>query len=642
MAKSDYWQERFIKEEERRNKDARTYLSSIEKQYDKALRNIEKDINNWYSRLAKNNDISLREAKMLLSKNELEEFKWTVQEYIEKGQENAISKEWMKQLENVSAKVHISKLEALKVQIQNEIEGLYGERLKGMEDYLERIYGDTYYRSAFIIQKGIGIGWSLSVLDTNKVNQIIHKPWAIDEKNFSERIWEDKAKLINTLHTGLTQNIIRGSAPDELIRQISKEFGVKKSVAGRLVMTESAAYSSKAQEQCFKDLDVEKYEIIATLDTSTSAICREMDGKVFQMKDYLVGVTANPFHPNCRTVTAPYFEDDVTSMRAMRTEDGKTEYVSANMKYDEWYKKYVTGEYTAKKNKKNDTMEKSTSSNTQLPVLEISQREIDSQIKNAKTVTEINDLCEGYFSNIKSKIKKVNFEGCDLGVAKENAIKLVDLDSRFESDLIEIKTDIFNNADVSGACRPTDESYEKFLNTKGVSKLDSVIRLNVKNLESRAKVMKDWKEYCFSTPISVSSNAPVDEINAAVSTLVHEYGHSILPGKANEFLLKEGGINSKFTTMVKFYKQYMKELKDLEDEINQIFFSYAGKENGRELGYRASEELRKKYAEIRISAYSTKTVGEFIAEAFCNAELSSNPKKWSIKVHDFIVEYFGK
>lgn len=341
MVKSSYWQERFTKEEERRNKDARAYLSSIEKQYDKALRNIEKDINNWYSRLAKNNDISLREAKMLLSKNELEEFKWTVQEYIEKGQENSISKEWMKQLENASAKVHISKLEALKVQIQNEIEGLYGERLKGMEDYLERVYGDTYYRSAFIIQKGIGIGWSLSVLDTNKVNQIIHKPWAIDGKNFSERIWEDKVKLINTLHTGLTQNIIRGSAPDELIRQISKEFGVKKSTAGRLVMTESAAYSSKAQEQCFKDLDVEKYENIATLDTSTSPICREMDGTVFPMKDYLVGVTAPPFHPNCRTCPAPYFEDDVTSMRAMRTEDGKTGYVSANMKYDEWYKKYV-------------------------------------------------------------------------------------------------------------------------------------------------------------------------------------------------------------------------------------------------------------------------------------------------------------
>lgn len=341
MVKSNYWQERFLKEEERRNKDARAYLKRIEKQYDMTLRDIERDINDWYVRLAKNNEITLREAKMLLSKDELEEFHWTVEEYIEKGRENALSQEWIKQLENASAKVHISKLEALKVQIQNEIEGLYGERLKGMEDYLERIYGDTYYKTAFEIQKGIGIGWSLSSLDTDKINQVIHKPWAVDEKNFSERLWEDKTKLINTLHTGITQNIIRGFAPDNLIRQISKEFGVKKSIAGRLVMTESAAYSSKAQEQCFKDLDVEKYEIIATLDTSTSTICREMDGKVFDMKDYQVGTTANPFHPNCRTCTVPYFEDDTSSMRAMRNKDGKIEYVPANMKYEEWYKKYI-------------------------------------------------------------------------------------------------------------------------------------------------------------------------------------------------------------------------------------------------------------------------------------------------------------
>ena len=149
MMKSSYWQERFLKEEQRRNKDARVYLSIIEKQYDKALRNIEKDINDWYSRVAKNNEISLRDAKMLLSKNELKEFHWTIEEYIQKGKENAVSQEWMKQLENASAKVHISKLEALKVQIQNEIEGLYGERLKGMEDYLERVYGDTYYRFCF-------------------------------------------------------------------------------------------------------------------------------------------------------------------------------------------------------------------------------------------------------------------------------------------------------------------------------------------------------------------------------------------------------------------------------------------------------------------------------------------------------------
>lgn len=97
-----------------------------------------------------------------------------------------------------------------------------------MQNYLVRTYGETYYHTAYEIQKGNGVGWSLNRLDTNKVNAIIHKPWAADGKNFSDRIWEDKTKLINTLHTGLTQNFIRGEAPDKLISSITKEFNVKK------------------------------------------------------------------------------------------------------------------------------------------------------------------------------------------------------------------------------------------------------------------------------------------------------------------------------------------------------------------------------------------------------------------------------
>ena len=73
--KSSYWQERFTEEEERVNKDARAYSRRIEQQYDMALRNIEKDINDWYVRIAKNNNVSLLEAKRMLSAKELAEFK---------------------------------------------------------------------------------------------------------------------------------------------------------------------------------------------------------------------------------------------------------------------------------------------------------------------------------------------------------------------------------------------------------------------------------------------------------------------------------------------------------------------------------------------------------------------------------------
>ena len=107
-------------------------------------------------------------------------------------------------------------------------------------------------------------------------------------------------------------------------------------------MTESAFFASASQKDCYNDLDVEKYEIVATLDLKTSKTCRYLDGKVFEMKDYEVGVTAPPFHNYCRTVTAPYFDDELANeKRIARSSDGQVYYVDANIKYNEWYKKYV-------------------------------------------------------------------------------------------------------------------------------------------------------------------------------------------------------------------------------------------------------------------------------------------------------------
>lgn len=344
---SSYWADRFISEEERRDRDNRRYYSTIEKEYNKALASLEKDIEYWLGRIAKNNDISLSGAKELLSKKELQEFKWTVEEYIKKGEDNGVSGQWLKQLENASARVHIQRLEALKIQIQNKIENMYTTRDKSMEDYLCRVYKDTYYHTVFEIDKGIGsIQSSFNKLDDRKVLQIIHKPWAIDGKDFSTRIWEDKANLVNTLHTGLTQSLIRGGNLDDVVNDISQfvssKIKNKKYIASRLVTTESAAYASKAQEQAYKDLSVDKYEILATLDLHTSDICQDLDRKIFDRQDYQVGVTAPPFHPHCRTVTVPWFPDDVdTGERTARGKDGKVGYVPQNMTYKEWYNKYV-------------------------------------------------------------------------------------------------------------------------------------------------------------------------------------------------------------------------------------------------------------------------------------------------------------
>ncbi len=344
MKNNEYWQERFVLLEESQNKKSEEYLNILKEEYEKSLSKIEKDITNWYTRLADNNEMSLANAKKLLNKKELQEFKWNVEEYIQKGKENAVNQKWMQELENASTRVHIERLEAIKMQIQNELELLNVKQDKETTDLLKNQYENAYYKSAFEIQKGLEQYWNIQPLNTNQIDKIISKPWTTDNKTFSDRIWNNKENLLNTLQKDLTQATIRGDDIQNIINKIEKDFKVSKNRAGTLVMTESAFFSSVGQKECFSNLGVKKYEIVATLDTHTSQICQEIDGTIFDMKDYETGITAPPFHPNCRTTTVPYFNDEFTESekRFYRDENGKNGYVDSKMKYKEWKEKYVT------------------------------------------------------------------------------------------------------------------------------------------------------------------------------------------------------------------------------------------------------------------------------------------------------------
>lgn len=345
MKTADYWKDRFEQIEKIcHDKGAVTYRD-IEEQYRKAQREIESQISVWYQRFAVNNGITMQEARRLLTSGELAELKWDVNEYIKYGQQNAIDGKWMKQLENASAKAHISRLEALKLQVQQQVEIVFGNQLDGIDKAMRAVYSAGYLHTAFEIQKGTGVGYTLAAFNQTLIDKILNRPWAPDGKNFSDRVWSNKQKLINELNTTLTQGIILGKDPGKIINAMSKKLDVSKTAAGRLVMTESAAFASRAQEDCFKELDVEEYEIVATLDSHTSEICQDMDGKVFKMSERQIGVNAPPFHVNCRTTTAPYFDDweelGIDRERVARNAKGDKYFVDGNMTYKEWEKKFV-------------------------------------------------------------------------------------------------------------------------------------------------------------------------------------------------------------------------------------------------------------------------------------------------------------
>ena len=124
MPNSSYWQDRFTQiEAVAHNKGIKAY-SEIENIYQKAQRELESKINTWYQRFAINNDVSMAEARKMLNAKERKELKWTVEDYIKYGKENALNKQWIKELENASARFHKSRLESLKLQTQQSLEVL--------------------------------------------------------------------------------------------------------------------------------------------------------------------------------------------------------------------------------------------------------------------------------------------------------------------------------------------------------------------------------------------------------------------------------------------------------------------------------------------------------------------------------------
>lgn len=346
MSNSSYWRGRFAILEEAAQKKADLCVSDIEDMFREAQRTVQADIERWYGRFALNNQISLTEARKLLTSGQLEEFKWSVEKYIEMGKKAHLSEAWIKQLENASARFHISRLESVQLEIQHQLELLYGNQLDSIDEHLKDVVSNGYTKAAYEIQKGIGIGWDITALNPKKVETLLSTPWTADGKTFSDRCWESKANLVSGLQTALVQGLLRGDSSQKITDAVAKQFNVSRYKAGRLVHTETTYFNAVANKESYKELGVDMVEIIETLDSHTCEICQPLDGTVIPMSQYEPGITVPPFHANCRGTTAPAIDEDIIGERAARDADGNTYYVPSDMTYKDWKKAFVDGDTT--------------------------------------------------------------------------------------------------------------------------------------------------------------------------------------------------------------------------------------------------------------------------------------------------------
>lgn len=340
MKSSEYWQRRSKQVHNEQFRKTDKYIAStLKREYDRAMASIQRDIEVFFMRFAINNEIDLAEARKLLNSDQLKEFKMTLEEFTELAKNNPDGR-WTQKLNNVYYKVRVTRLQALQMQIEGAIQSVNMKQYGQMTQLLDDVYTDTYYRTIFEVQKGLGVGATFAKVDADRVSRIIRQPWL--EENFSQRIWQDNAKLVRQLETQLTQAIIRGDGIDKTAKIIADRMGVGYRAAQRLVRTEASHIQNEASFDAYRASGVvSKYEFLATLDGRTSEICRQMDNKVFLLSEKQVGVNFPPLHANCRSTTVPYFDDEIDPGERIARDETGTYYVPGNMSYNEWKQKYV-------------------------------------------------------------------------------------------------------------------------------------------------------------------------------------------------------------------------------------------------------------------------------------------------------------
>lgn len=155
--------------------------------------------------------------------------------------------------------------------------------------------------------------------------------------------WEDTE--VNRLVNGVKMGFVQGRTTRDIVKDVVGAGGladISQRNAAALVKTAINHVSTQAKDVTYeknKDI-VEGYELVVTLDSRTSTICRSWPpNKVYRLGDEYQ--PKPPFHVACRTTTAPVISSeydflDVGASRAARGAEGGTQ-VDANTSYYDFF-----------------------------------------------------------------------------------------------------------------------------------------------------------------------------------------------------------------------------------------------------------------------------------------------------------------
>jgi len=394
-------------------------------------------------------------------------------------------------------------------------------------EHLGDIIQNAYMQTVFDVTKGADYRAAFDLIPESRVKAILSTNWS--GQMFSQRVWDNTNALADGLKHDMLVGIMAGKSEQHMADDIMNRCGVGAFEARRLVRTETTCVANMAELYGYKELDIDEYEFSACLDSRTSDLCRELDGKVFKRNSAQAGVNLPPMHPFCRSTTLPVLpsEEDLDKELAELCDE-----IGADVDFDEWERNLQQGEdgkwrYVA------GSAGKATQTVVTLAKETVSGFTPAKSIEEAQAYAQ--QFIEAQFGD-KTFKGKADFKGVSLENANEINRALEELFDKYDiSKISGIKAidplsakgkKIFSGADAVMAYSPVEQGI--------------YINKNVlKNAETLAAYNKQAKD-AWNTVMS-----SIDTLNGAEKELALRYkqaGRSIVgDGSVHDYFLHEMG-----------------------------------------------------------------------------------------------------
>ena len=268
-------------------------FEELQKIYIEHSAEVQRDLFAFVTKYADDNKMSYSEALQRLRGVDLSDYQANAEKYRKQAEKDP---ELLKRLNEQYASSKVTRFDALNLEMTYKIGVMQGIVEKSFENYLKSTAKYAYKKV---------MGGNSGALNEPALKELINTPF--NGYNYSEQIWGNTDNLAKDLREVLKRGFIRGDDVRSMAAELSKKYNVARARAQTLIRTDGTAIVNRSAIKRYEESGLEFYRISVHMDNRTTQICKRInrENKRYRIDEFETGVTAPPFHYNCRSAVIP-------------------------------------------------------------------------------------------------------------------------------------------------------------------------------------------------------------------------------------------------------------------------------------------------------------------------------------------------